>query len=129
MVLSDAGTLIILRYFVIESTFPKLRTLEKFNPTLDEVQDNLIGTAGIPERDRFEYKFMIGKAIRETRKEQHISQEELGKLIDVKKAQISCFENNASYVIIVTVFRVFTALNAKVTFHVNMFDIVISSGK
>jgi len=100
--------------------------------TLEEVQDNLIGTVGTPERDRFEYELqldMIGKAIRQTRKERHITQEELGKLIGVKKAQISRLENNASNVTFDTMFRVFTALKAKVTFQVDMLNIDINIGK
>jgi len=100
--------------------------------SLDEVQDNLIGTIGTAERDRFEYELqldMIGKAIRQTRKERHITQEELGKLIGVKKAQISRLENNASNVTFDTLFRVFTALKAKVTFQVDIPNIDISIGK
>jgi len=100
--------------------------------TLDEVQDNLIGTIGTAERDRFEYELqldMIGKAIRQTRKERHITQEELGKLIGVKKAQISRLENNASNVTFDTLFRVFTALKAKVTFQVDILNIDINMGK
>jgi DNA-binding XRE family transcriptional regulator len=100
--------------------------------TLDEVQDNLIGAIGTPERDRFEYDLQldsIGKAIRQTRKERHITQEELGKLIGVKKAQISRLENNASNVTFDTMFRVFTALKAKVTFQVDIPNIDISIGK
>ena len=100
--------------------------------TLEEVQDNLIGTVGTPERDRFEYELqldMIGKAIRQTRKERHITQEELGKLIGVKKAQISRLENNASNVTFDTMFRVFTALKAKVTFQVDIPNINIRIGE
>jgi len=100
--------------------------------SLDEVQDNLIGTIGTAERDRFEYELqldMIGKAIRQTRKERHITQEELGKLIGVKKAQISRLENNAGNVTFETLFRVFTALKAKVTFQVDIPNIDISIGK
>ena len=100
--------------------------------SLDEVQDNLIGTIGTAERDRFEYELqldMIGKAIRQTRKERHITQEELGKLIGVKKAQISRLENNASNVTFDTLFRVFTALKAKVTFQVDLLNIDINMGK
>jgi len=91
--------------------------------TIDEVQDKLIGTVGTPERDRFEYELqldMIGRAIRQTRKERHITQEQLGQLIGVKKAQISRIENNASNVTFDTMFRVFTALKAKVTFQVEI---------
>lgn len=100
--------------------------------TLDEVQDKLIGTIGTPERDRFEYELqleMIGAAIKQTRKERHLTQEELGKLIGVKKAQISRLENNASNVTFDTLFRVFTALKAKVTFQVDLPNINISLEK
>ncbi|MBP6610690.1 MAG: helix-turn-helix transcriptional regulator [Paludibacter sp.] len=91
--------------------------------TLDEVQDKLIGTIGTPERDRFEYELqleMIGAAIKKTRKQRHLTQEELGNIIGVKKAQISRLENKASNVTFDTMFRVFTALKAKVTFQVEI---------
>lgn len=100
--------------------------------TLEEVQDRLIGVTGTPERDRFEYELqleMIGAAIKQTRKDRHLTQEELGKLIGVKKAQISRIENNASNVTFDTMFRVFTALKAKVTFQVELPDIHLSIGK
>lgn len=91
--------------------------------TLDQVQDELIGKIGTPERDIFEYELqmdLIGKAIRQTRKERNLTQEELGKLIGVQKAQISRLENNAGNVTIDTLLRVFTALKAKVKFQVEL---------
>ncbi|MBM2817037.1 MAG: transcriptional regulator, family [Ignavibacteria bacterium] len=57
--------------------------------TLDEVQDNLIGKIGTPLMDKFEYKLhknLIGKAIKQTRQERNLTQEELGKLIGVQKS-------------------------------------------
>lgn len=89
--------------------------------TLDQVQDTLIGEKGTPERDIFEYELqmdLIGKAIKQSRKERNLTQEELGKLIGVQKAQISRLENNAANVTMDTLLRVFTALKAKVTFQV-----------
>ncbi|MBX3254808.1 MAG: helix-turn-helix transcriptional regulator [Chitinophagaceae bacterium] len=89
--------------------------------TLNEVQDKLIGKIGTPERDRFEYELqmdMIGKAIRQTRHERNLTQEELGKLIGVQKAQISRLENNAGNVTMDTLLKVFTALKAKVKLQV-----------
>ena len=85
--------------------------------TLDEVQDNLIGKIGTPERDIFEYELqmdLVGKAIKQTRQERNLTQEELGKLIGVQKSQISRLESNASNVTMDTLLRVFTALKAKV---------------
>ncbi len=100
--------------------------------SLDEVQDELIGTVGTPARERYEYELqldMIGKAIKQTRQERHMTQEELGKLIGVQKAQISRLENNANNVTLDTLLRVFTALKAKVRFQVDLPNIHINVGK
>ncbi|MCR8559198.1 helix-turn-helix domain-containing protein [Mucilaginibacter sp. BJC16-A38] len=91
--------------------------------TLDQVQDEVIGKIGTQTRDKFEYELqmdLIGKAIKQTRIEQKLTQEELGKLIGVQKAQISRIESNASNVTIGTLMRVFTALKAKITFQVEL---------
>jgi len=91
--------------------------------TLDEVQDTLIGKIGTPERDLFEYELqmdLIGSAIKRTRKERNMTQEELGKLIGVQKAQISRLEKNTSNVTVETLLRVFTGLRAKVKLQVEL---------
>ena len=91
--------------------------------TINEVQDKLIGKTGTPNRDRFEYELqmdLIGTAIKQTRLQRHLTQEELGKLIGVQKAQISRLENNASNATIDTLMRVFTALKAKVKLQVDL---------
>jgi len=99
--------------------------------TLDEVQDELIGKIGTPNRDRFEYELkmdLIGKAIKQTRQERNLTQEALGKLIGVQKAQISRLENNAGNVTMDTLLRVFTALKAKVKFQVELANMQLSIG-
>ena len=66
--------------------------------TLNQVTDEIIGKIGTENRDKFEYDLqmdLIGNAIKETRKERKLIQEDLGKLIGVQKAQISRLENNA----------------------------------
>jgi len=63
---------------------------------------------------------LIGKAIKQTRQERNLTQEELGKLIGVQKAQISRLESNASNVTMDTLLRVFTALKAKVKLQVEL---------
>ena len=91
--------------------------------TLDQVQDKLIGKVGTADRDKFEYELkmdLIGQAIKQTRKERHLTQEELGKLIGVQKAQISRLESNASNATMDTLMRVFHALKAKVKLHVEL---------
>jgi DNA-binding XRE family transcriptional regulator len=100
--------------------------------TLDQVQDKLIGKIGTPEREVFEYELqmdLIGKAIKQTRRERNLTQEELGKLIGVQKAQISRLENNASNVTMDTLLRVFAALKAKVKLQVELPNLNISIGQ
>lgn len=91
--------------------------------TLDVVTDKIIGKKGTPNRDRFEYELqmdLIGKAIKESRQERKLTQEQLGELVGVQKAQISRLENNASNVTIDTLMKVFTALKAKVKLQVEL---------
>jgi DNA-binding XRE family transcriptional regulator len=91
--------------------------------TLDEVQDELLGKIGTPDRDTFEYELqmdLIGKAIKQTRRERQLTQEELGQLIGVQKAQISRLENSAGNVTIDTLMKVFYALKAKVKLQVEL---------
>ena len=100
--------------------------------TLDEVQDKLIGKVGTPDRDKFEYELqmdLIGQAIKHTRQERNMTQEELGKLIGVQKSQISRIESNASNVTIDTLMRIFNALQAKVKLQVELPNFKISLGQ
>ena len=100
--------------------------------TLEEVQDKLIGKIGTLDRDKFEYDLqmnLIGLAIKQTRQERNLTQEELGKLIGVQKAQISRIENNASNVTIDTLLRVFSALQAKVKLQVELPNFQINLGQ
>ena len=100
--------------------------------SLYHVQDELIGKIGTPVRDLFEYELqleLIGQAIKMTRKERNLTQEELGKLIGVRKSQISKLENNASNVTMDTLLRVFTALKAKVKLQIELSNLNLNLGK
>jgi DNA-binding XRE family transcriptional regulator len=100
--------------------------------TLNQVQDKLIGTIGTPARDVFEQELqmdLIGKAIKQTRQNSHLTQEALGKLIGVQKAQISRIENNASNVTMDTLIKVFTALKAKIILQVELPNLNNSVGQ
>ena len=57
---------------------------------------------------------ILGDMIKKARKEQHLTQEQLGDLIGVQKARISKIESNAKDVRFSTIMRVFDALKAKV---------------
>ena len=52
--------------------------------------------------------------IKKARKERNLTQEQLGELIGVQKAQISKIENNIKDVRFSTIMRVYNALKAKV---------------
>lgn len=59
---------------------------------------------------------ILGEMIRKVRLERKLTQEELGKLIGVQRAQISKLENNTTNVTMETILRVFGVLKAKVNF-------------
>ena len=89
--------------------------------SLDEVTDKYIGGKGTPKRDGFEQELkleLLGEAIKQARKEKNLTQEELGKLVGVKKAQISKIENSVTNARFETILKVFRALNVKVKFNI-----------
>ena len=99
--------------------------------TLEEVQNKLIGNIGTPDHDKSEYELqmeMIGNAIKQARKDQHLTQEELGKLIGVQNAQISKLERSAVNVTINTLIKVFGALKTKVKLQIELPDNKINIG-
>src|SRR3972149_3775501 len=85
--------------------------------SLEELTDKYIGKQGTKEREQFDFELkldILGEMIKKARKEQHLTQEQLGELIGVQKAQISKIETNAKDVRFSTIMRVFNALKAKV---------------
>lgn len=93
--------------------------------TLDQAIDKHIGPVGTSKRDKFEYELrmdILGKMIKQARKERQLTQTELGKLIGVQKSQISRIERNAKNVTLETILKVFRALKAKVNFNVELLD-------
>ena len=93
--------------------------------SLDEVIDKHIGKAGTPKREAFENELrldLLGEAIKQARKERHLTQEELGQLVGVKKSQISKIENSLTDAHFETIMKVFKALNAKVSFDVELLN-------
>jgi len=88
---------------------------------LSEAEDLLIGLKGSPERDEYEFELkteLIGDMIKKVRKERKLTQEQLGNLIGVKKAQISRLENNTKNVTVETIIRIFNAMKAEVNFNI-----------
>lgn len=91
--------------------------------TLSELEDKYIGQPGTPEREQYEFELsmeILGEKLKKIRKEQHLTQEQLGKLIGVQKAQISKLEKGASSATISTITKVFKALRAKVKLQIEI---------
>jgi len=89
--------------------------------SLDEIKDEFIGKKGTDKRDIYEQELQLealGDIIKQVRTERNLTQEQLGKLLGVQKAQISKLENNTTNVTMDTVLRVFNALKAKLSFRV-----------
>ncbi len=63
---------------------------------------------------------ILGRMIRQARKEHQLTQEQLGKLVGVQKAQISKLESSANSASIDTIVKVFSALNADIHFSITM---------
>jgi DNA-binding XRE family transcriptional regulator len=101
----------------------KKRGLKTYN--FEELTDKYIGKIGTPKRDAFENELnldLLGEAIKQARKERHLTQEELGELVGVKKAQISKLENSLTDARFATIIKVFKALNVKITFNVELLN-------
>ena len=85
--------------------------------SLDEVKNKFLGKKGTSKRDAYENKLrldLLGETIRQIRIQRNITQEQLGLLVGVQKAQISKIENNFKDARISTILKVFDALQTKI---------------
>lgn len=83
----------------------------------NEAIDKVIGEKGTQNRLEFDAQmneFLIGEAIRQARRSRNLTQEQLGDLVGVKKAQISRIENGGN-VTFSTIARLFNAMNIRAT--------------
>ncbi len=100
--------------------------------TFDQIKDEFIGEIGTERRTQYEQELQLeimGEMIRKVRMERNLTQEELGKLIGVQRAQISKLENNTSNVTMQTILKVFGALKAKVNFNVELINSKIQTAR
>ena len=91
--------------------------------SLDTMIDKHIGKRGTERREAFENELridLLGQAIKQARQERNLTQEQLGNLIGVQKAQISKIENSVKNARLETILKVFNALGAKVNFNVEL---------
>ena len=90
---------------------------------LDTMINKHIGKRGTERRETFENELkieLLGNAIKEARQQQNMTQEKLGTLVGVQKAQISKIENSFTNARFDTILKVFDALGARITFNVVM---------
>ena len=76
----------------------------------EEIIDKHIGVKGTLRRDKFEgdlHSFLIGEAIKRARLSKNLTQEDLGSILGVQRAQISRIENgrNLTFSTIAKVFK------------------------
>ena len=85
--------------------------------------DKHIGIKGTKKRDEFDYELrlnLLGHSIKRARKERNLTQDQLGKLVGVKIAQISKIENSVTDARFSTILKVFKVLGAKNNFNVEL---------
>ncbi len=91
--------------------------------SLAEMKDKYIGKVGTEDRDTYEYELnmdVLSRMIKKARQERNLTQEQLGKLIGVQKAQISKLESSANSATVETLLKVFKALKAEIHFNVKL---------
>ncbi len=91
--------------------------------SLDKMIDKHVGKRGTERREAFENELridLLGQAIKQARQERNLTQEQLGDLVGVQKAQISKIENSVKNARFETILKVFDALGAKVNFNVEL---------
>ena len=102
-----------------------METTEMKSTSLSEMKDKYIGNIGTEEREKYEYELrmdILGRMIKKARQERNLTQEQLGELIGVKKAQISKLESSTNSATIDTILKVFSAMKAEINFNVRLED-------
>ena len=91
--------------------------------SIGQMKDKYIGKVGTAERDIYEYELrmdVLGRMIKTARQQRNLTQQQLGELVGVQKAQISKLESSANSATIDTILKVFKALNADIHFNVTI---------
>lgn len=94
-----------------------MNTRENMIQSYDAVLDERYGAVGTPEREAFRkeaYAYYMGQVIREARKEEKITQSELGRRIGANKSYISRIENGLIDPTISTIYSIITALGLRI---------------
>ena len=87
----------------------KAKNNNKDITTWSQIKDQVYGEKGTERRDNLEKEsesFKIGLLLRKARESRHMTQEELGLIIDKKRTYISRVENNGSNITLSTLFDI-----------------------
>ena len=77
--------------------------------TWSQIKDKVYGEKGTERRDNLEREaesFKIGLLLKKARESRHMTQEELGQIIDKKRTYISRVENDGSNITLSTLFDI-----------------------
>ncbi len=92
--------------------------------TIGALEDKILGVVGTPRRDAFEEEvnkeiqaYHVGEAIKIARKGKNMTQQQLGDLMGVKKAQVSRIESGKTFNL-ATVIRAFKAMGLRASIEV-----------
>ena len=83
-----------------------------------DMLDRVIGEKGTPQRDSMEAElqsYLIGEAIKLARKEKKLTQQQLGELMGVQRAQISRIEKGHNLTVS-TIVKAFKAMGVSASF-------------
>ncbi|MBK7304466.1 MAG: helix-turn-helix transcriptional regulator [Saprospiraceae bacterium] len=85
---------------------------------VSDLKDKTLGRLN-PKRDKYERELkleIIAEQIKQLREEKNLTQEQLGELIGVQRAQVSKLENSTTNITLGTIIKVFDALGAQLSF-------------
>lgn len=89
--------------------------------TFDEVKEKHIGKTGTPQREKYDVElqsFLVGEAIKQARKAQNMTQQELADKMGVQRAQVSKIESGRNLTLS-TIARCFKAMGLEASLSVS----------
>ena len=95
----------------------------KKHKTIGELEDKHFGKIGTPDRDQYEFELkmeLVSQALKQIRIDRNLTQEELGKIVGVQKAQISKLEKNVNNATLSTILKVFHALKTTINIKIQI---------
>ena len=88
------------------------------------IKDEVYGKKGTPRRDQLEREaegLKIGLLLRQAREQKHLTQKQLGELVDKKRTYISRVENDGSNLTLKTLYDIVEkGLGGKVTINIDV---------